>query len=256
MNATGTSLQQAIRRRDLAAVRTLLRQRQAPDSHEVATAVRQQRAPALELLHRHGVDLSAPVTHTEQTPLHLAAHDGWTEGVVLLLRLDGDPGRRDSAGRTPLGEALLHGHVATSKRLLEAEPAAARELALSSAVVHGDPELVRALLDAGADPERTGEARVRGPHGNRVTESGRPLELAGSAEVVELLVAARGRLRAAGSVRKGPAGRHPDRAAVHRAGTRCLSPGLILPEAAGTRVRRLRLARPYDQPQPRHVNFG
>ena len=160
--------------------------------------------------------LQAPPAGT--TPLHLAARDGNSRIVELLLAAGADVAARDASGSTPLEQAANNGHVAVVKRLRAGEapgtidavryhtqalargadagdlasvqealaadaeiegPTPSRTTPLQSASRGGHAAVVRALLAAGADPSR----RSRG--------SGTPLGAAvagGHEEVVRLLL--------------------------------------------------------------------
>ena len=161
------------------------------------------------------------------TPLHVAAEEANLEMLEWLLNRSANPRKQDSRGLTPLDRAVLAADPrnkvaeqfpAVAKRLLFAgadvtirgavaladaartrelvrdNPAVLREInwteggLLSLAVNHGQLEMVRLLIDLGADPdERTMLHQVEEP-----TQSwGTPLwyaALAGNREIAELLL--------------------------------------------------------------------
>jgi ankyrin repeat protein len=156
------------------------------------------------------------------TPLHVAAEAGREEMVAWLLARKADPLHPDAKGFTPLDRAALGGEgrfPAVAQRLLDAgapltirgavalgETDRVRELAgqdptlllgdidwrhgglLSLAVRHGRLEMVRTLLDLGADVnERTMLEELEEP----TESSGQPLWLAAAAgrrDIAELLL--------------------------------------------------------------------
>jgi cytohesin len=156
------------------------------------------------------------------TPLHVAAEAGREEMVAWLLDRKADPLHPDAKGFTPLDRAALGGEgrfPAVAQRLLDAgapltirgavalgETDRVRELAgqdptlllgdidwrhgglLSLAVRHGRLEMVRTLLDLGADVnERTMLEELEEP----TESSGQPLWLAAAAgrrDIAELLL--------------------------------------------------------------------
>jgi len=103
----------------------------------------------------------------EKPPASLleAAEAGDLAGVVRFLEAGADPNMTDGYGRTALGLAVFGGHTATITALLRAgarpvyhlttagaDPFGQGWSLLAACVSHGDPEAVRALVAAGADP--------------------------------------------------------------------------------------------------------
>jgi uncharacterized protein len=95
-----------------------------------------------------------------QTALCRASGHGVTPVVRLLLERGADPSIADSHGNTPLIEASERGYLETVRCLLDHPSAAAtinvREgqggTALWRACLFGHPDVVRVLLEKGADP--------------------------------------------------------------------------------------------------------
>lgn len=97
----------------------------------------------------------------DRTPLMLAAYDGHTEIIGFLLDQGAQVDDFDSQGRTALMYASTGPFVETVELLLlwQADPNIAdrdeRFTALMHAAAEGQPEVVRALLNNGADPTAT-----------------------------------------------------------------------------------------------------
>ncbi|KAI9037660.1 uncharacterized protein KD926_000146 [Aspergillus affinis] len=96
-------------------------------------------------------------THSDLTPLHMAAHSGLSEFSEHLLINGADIECRDGYGRTPITYAAMTGHAATVQTLLNYK---ARYdwvdddmmNAFHYAAKLNESEVVRLLLAAGADP--------------------------------------------------------------------------------------------------------
>lgn len=89
-----------------------------------------------------------------QTPLQLAAQNGFAGVAAALLGAGAETDAEDGNGRTALGLAAWHGHVAMVKLLLEAKanPNGGRnEPPLHAACRSSNLEALRLLLQAGAD---------------------------------------------------------------------------------------------------------
>ena len=104
------------------------------------------------------------------TPLLFAARRGDVASARLLVAAGADVDAAAASGTSPLVVAAHSGHGALAAFLLEAgaDPGAADAgyAALHAAVLRGDPDLVRALLAHGADPDAVLE---RGTPARRVS---------------------------------------------------------------------------------------
>jgi ankyrin repeat protein len=108
-------------------------------------------------------------------PLHIAAMKGSLVCVNLLLDAGANPNATNTSGYTPLTRAAFYGHADVAKRLLErgadhgiltrvgqsilcvaATNVAGRDTGRLPSEVYADGclQVVRDLLDAGADPQR------------------------------------------------------------------------------------------------------
>ncbi len=104
------------------------------------------------------------------TPLLFATRRGDVASARLLVAAGADVDAAAASGTSPLVVAAHSGHGALAAFLLEAgaDPGAAGAgyAALHAAVLRGDPDLVRALLAHGADPDAV---LVRGTPARRVS---------------------------------------------------------------------------------------
>jgi ankyrin repeat protein len=200
----------------------------SPVQEEINDAIRQGNHSAAMALLVADESLVRACDRNGGTPLHVAAQTGSSEMVAWLLHKQADPCKQDLSGLTPLDRAAMAADPrndgaarfpAVARLLLEAgatvtirsavalgDAARVRELVgqdaglldrdihwgrgglLSLAVRHGHPEMVRLLLDLGADVnERTTLDELEEP-----TESwGQPLwmaALAGRRDIAELLL--------------------------------------------------------------------
>ncbi len=99
--------------------------------------------------------------YSGRTPLHLAADRGHIKTVDLLLRNGADINARDNGNWTSLMSAAC-GHSEISERLLQNGAAIdaadnTGRTSLINAATKGHTEIVRLLLDYGANPDKLGE---------------------------------------------------------------------------------------------------
>lgn len=121
---TPTSLQEAARRGDLAAVKNLLAKGtdvNAKDEGGAAAllwAVSRNQGPVAELLLANGADVDA-ASEDKTTSLHLAARYGEVDMVRILLKRRAAADAQNSAGDTPLQLAVSKGFVEIAQALVE-----------------------------------------------------------------------------------------------------------------------------------------
>jgi ankyrin repeat protein len=102
-----------------------------------------------------------------QTPLHYAAEVGYAAHATRLIEGGCCPKPLDRYKRSPLDVAFQHGRIQMIEYLVEIPDAKHRRWSdrLSFAVDRGQPEVVRWLLDRGANPETN-----RDPYGRTILE--------------------------------------------------------------------------------------
>ncbi|TCO44188.1 ankyrin repeat domain-containing protein [Actinocrispum wychmicini] len=105
-------------------------------------AARNGSVDAIDRLHAHGADLNADVYRG--TPLTWAAFTGQEAAVRRLLRLGADPNQRGTFGGPTHGSGVTALHLAAQ---------------------WGDVDVIRVLLDAGADPTLTDDLYDSTPAG-------------------------------------------------------------------------------------------
>lgn len=108
-----------------------------------------------------GANPSARCGKERRTALHAAAAAGHADIVELLLNAGADANARDKFGQTVLWKVARNGDLAITRLLLargadvEARDFDSEQTPLMQAVLLDRPEVVNALLAAGADPRAT-----------------------------------------------------------------------------------------------------
>jgi ankyrin repeat protein len=153
---------EAVKDRDIGAVRTLLRQRAdvnapAPDgSTALHWATHWDDGEIAALLLRAGANVNA-VSELGVAPLYLACSNGSAAMVERLVAAGANAGISLPTGETPLMMCARTGSVAAVKSLLAhgADPNAREhsrdQTALMWAIAAGHPDVVRVLVEGGAD---------------------------------------------------------------------------------------------------------
>lgn len=103
-----------------------------------------------EVLVDAGADLNARHGRTGATPLNEAAFQGHEAVVELLLSRGADATIKDSAGRTPLENAVRGRHAGAARILLAHGPRGSHDDLLRQAVDRGQADVVEVLLESGA----------------------------------------------------------------------------------------------------------
>ncbi len=121
------------------------------------TAARTGNAAIVGALLDHGADVNAVTTETRSTALMWGLAAPHPEVVRLLLERGADPILETTAGFTPLMFAARNGDVALARALIAAgvdvnAPGADGTHVLPLAIIAGQAEFARFLLDQGADP--------------------------------------------------------------------------------------------------------
>ena len=117
----------------------------------------------------------------------LAARYGHAQFLQAWLQAGGDPNTQDEAGRSLLSLVVTGWFRATSRAMVTALIAAGADVDAPDQLgktplmklIHGEPELVRLLLQAGADPNR------EGPDGFSALELARYYQSDAIAELME-----------------------------------------------------------------------
>ena len=161
-SAADAQLLQAVKRGDATGVREILGRdadvnvRQGDGATALHWAAHLNDLETVDLLLRAGADVDA-ANDLGVTPLWVAATVGSAAMVAKLLEARGDPNIAPDTGGTPLMIAARQGNVAAVRSLLahgadaNATEGAQGQTALMWAVARRHPEVVRVLLDAGAD---------------------------------------------------------------------------------------------------------
>ena len=166
-----TPLFDAVSARELSLVTALLQYRANPNepvhgSTPLAFAAEAGNVEILRALLKHGADPNGIRTNSK-TPLYKAAMRNRTEAVRVLLEHNADVHKADSVGQTPLYKAATAyvKDTDTLRLLLEAKalpdaPSANGETALLHAASAGSTNVVRVLLEHGADARAPVNARA------------------------------------------------------------------------------------------------
>jgi ankyrin repeat protein len=161
----------AVKANDVEAVRTLLQQGAPVDAREsgegsdagytaLLYAVEHRFLPLAQLLLRSGADPTLPAGPQNVFPLLKAARAGERDMLVLLLDYRANINqKRPGDGIDALAVACLEGQL-TSVDLLVARNAAVEPQDLSYAIGAGHVDIVKRLLDAGADAAWTFNGRT------------------------------------------------------------------------------------------------
>ncbi|WP_063568367.1 ankyrin repeat domain-containing protein [Paenibacillus sp. O199] len=100
-------------------------------------------------------DINKPVNDSKRTLLHQAAKDRYSDTVLLLLQSGANPDPVDEEGVTPLWFSITHKDISSAKALLEAGANPNRtqwdRTFLGVAVNNLDYQMVQLLLEYGAD---------------------------------------------------------------------------------------------------------
>ncbi len=94
------------------------------------------------------------------TPLHIAAKEGYTRIVNLLITAGADINAQDQNGETPLHKAVIYDHPVVVKQLLNAGADANIQSKLGRPIYYavrvlGNPQMIELLKDASIIPGRT-----------------------------------------------------------------------------------------------------
>jgi len=129
---------------------------EAGDSALIVAARRAGAARVVAYLLDKGADISAS-TKDGATALHRAAESGDMDMLTLLLDRGADVNARRKSGRSPLASAVVFGHGAAVRYFLSkgAKPNLG-DVGLNRAVFQGNVEIVKALLEAGAELKNSG----------------------------------------------------------------------------------------------------
>jgi ankyrin repeat protein/mono/diheme cytochrome c family protein len=131
---------------------------EAGDSALIVAARRAGAARVVGYLLDKGANIKAS-TKDGATAVHRAAECGDVEVLKLLVERGADVNAERKGGRAPLASAVVFGHEAAVRYLLSkgAKPNLG-DVGFSRAVFKGNVEIVKALLEAGAEVKNSGNA--------------------------------------------------------------------------------------------------
>ncbi len=148
-------------------------------AHPLEKAVRQGSQETFEILLAAGCDPNGQSSNGH-TALHVAAQKGFRTPIEQLLAAGADPNLRSESGGTPLELAARYGHREELETLIEG--GAELRFALHAAA-GGHVEILRRLLDLGADPgalTEYGDSALRGAAADQHLEATELLLAAGT----------------------------------------------------------------------------
>jgi ankyrin repeat protein len=133
-------------------------QAEAGDSPLMVAARRAGAVRVVRYLLDKGANIKAS-TKDGATALHRAAESGDVDVLKLLVDRGADVDSQRKSGGSPLASAVVSGHGAVVRYLLSkgAKPNLS-DVGLSRAVFQGNVEIVKALLEAGAEVKNSGNA--------------------------------------------------------------------------------------------------
>jgi ankyrin repeat protein len=165
----------AIQRGDLAAVRAVVEEGNAPDSpieqgDEIVTplyrAAGQGRTDIVKYLIQQGADVNFRTREWGHTPLREAASRGFDDVVDLLLKAGADAKAKDRNGYTAFAIAALGGQVDAAEALLKHSDVNAADnygnTLLMAATTTGQTEAIRWLVGKGADIDKVSQLEYGG----------------------------------------------------------------------------------------------
>jgi ankyrin repeat protein len=165
----------AIERGDLAAVRALVEEGNAPDSAidyggEPTTplykAAGEGRTEIVKYLIEKGADVNFRGREWGHTPLHEAASRGFDDVIEVLLEAGADPKVKDRNGYTAFAIAALGGQIDAAEALLERSDVDAADnygnTLLMAATTTGQTEAIRWLVGKGAEIDKVSQLEYGG----------------------------------------------------------------------------------------------